>query len=219
MKKPLLLLLLIISSFCLVAQTMVNPGFESGSDVPYKMTYNYKKGAVSEKWVLACHEGKGNVGNIFVSESEKHSGSKSMELQLENITARYSFYLIYDIKNLTPGKYTLRFFAKANQSDVPFRVDVVACGGDDFSIEKELVGSSDKGKDGVYPANRAGDLRKTSNVWQEYAVAFDTSNLSQDDLRLLRLVIRPNCEKTGLSPIVNTPVTYWFDDFELTSNK
>lgn len=220
MRKTLLLLLALAYFVSLSAQNMMkNPGFESESNIPYKMTYNYKKGTVTDVWVLACHEGKNSVGDLIVSDVEKHGGEYSMEIQLDNIPARYSFFLTYDMKNIALGKYTLRFFAKANQADIPFRVDVIACSGDNYSVENELTGSSGKGKNGVYPANRAGVLQKTSTEWKEYTITFDTSLLTQDDLGLLRLAIRPNCEKTGLSPVVNTPVTYWFDDFELTLNK
>lgn len=201
------------------AQKIVNPGFESESDAPYKMHYTAPKGSVTGKWVLACHDVKGSQGDVSVTSTEKYSGDKSMEVKLEKISARYFFLLTHDLKNVAPGKYSLRFFAKADEAGVPFRVDVVACGGDKYAVEKELVGSSNKDKNGVYPVDRAGYQAKTSEKWTEYIVNFDASQLKPEDMEVLRLVIRPNCEKSGLSPVVNSPMTYWFDDFELVETK
>lgn len=217
MKKTLLSFILSTALFTsLGAQTIANSGFESASDVPSKMTYSYKKGTVQDKWVLVCHENKGSNGDISVTTTEKHSGEKSMQIKLDKITARYYFFAMHDMKNVAPGKYTLRFFTKADEANVPFRIDILACGGDDLLVEKNLVGSSGKGKDGVFPADRAGYQAKTSDSWKEHSVTFDASNLKPEDMKLLRFVILPNCEKSGLSPIVNSPMTYWFDDFELT---
>lgn len=217
MKKTILSLALYATFFgSLSAQTIINSGFESEVNAPYKMTYSYKKGAVLNNWVLVCHESKNSKGDISVTSTEKYSGDKSMQIKLDQISARYYFFAMYDIKDLTPGKYTFSFFSKADEANVPFRIDILACGGENFATEKNLVGSSGKGKDGVFPADRAGYQAKTSDTWKEYTISFDASNLTAEDMKIIRFIILPNCEKSGLSPIVNSPMTYWFDDFQMS---
>ena len=220
MKKTVFIyILLCVFSGMLNAQVnkMQNSGFETEFNLPKKDTYTYSNGQECDRWILACLENHGTYpssGEINTVTTEKNSGNRSMEVKLEKIGARYTFFLLYDIKGLTPGKYTLTFYSKADANDVPFRIDAIACGGTDYKTEKPLLGDKDD-VNGVYPDNQAGRMLKTSTTWQKHTVEFFASGLSAGDMGVVRLAIRPNCLKSGSSGIINTPVTYWFDDFEL----
>lgn len=195
---------------------ILNPGFEDIQNTPIKVTYSYANGRECNKWILSCHETATppSRGNLSVISTDANSGDKSMEVVLEEIAARFRFFLFHDMKGLKPGKYTLSFYSKANIADMPFRVDAIACSGADYKTEKQLLGAKD-GVNGVYPENQAGHMLKTSTEWQKHTIDIFASGLTEDDLGVLRLVIRPNCEQTGSSKVRNTPVTYLFDDFEL----
>lgn len=218
MRKLLTLFFLSILTSQIFSQSnkISNPGFEEAQNTPIKVTYSYANGRECNKWILSCHENATptSKGNVSVVTSDSNSGEKSMEVTLEDIAARFRFFLFHDMMGLKPGKYKLSFYSKANIADMPFRVDAIACSGTDYKTEKQLLGSKDA-IDGIYPENQAGHMLKTSTEWQKHTIDIFTSNLSETDLGVLRLVIRPNCKQTGSSPVLNTPVTYLFDDFEL----
>ena len=219
MHKLITSLILLMIPLWLAGQTnfIKNAGFEndpaSGENIPYSLNGNIGKGQVLDTWVL--NYSGGSLGNLGTTTEQKKSGTQSMQLGLNSIDARYRFYAIYDIKNLTAETYELKFYAKADQAGIPFRVDVAYYTGTNNATEKHLIGSS-YDENGNVVSGREGIVQTTRTGWAAYSVEF---TLKEEDFAgnaVLRISILPNCNASGSSGVTNTPVTYWFDDFDLS---
>lgn len=206
-------------SLLLIGQTnfIKNAGLEndpvSGENIPYSFTGNIPKAKDLDTWILNV---SGNsAGNASISTTEKYKGAQSMQVDLNSIDARYRFYLTNDIKNITAGTYKLSFYAKANKADIPFRVDLVSCTGTNYATEKQLIGSTYDNAGNVV-SGREGIVQNTKVGWTTYSYIFTITEADVTNNPLFRIIIRPNCKASGSSGIMNTPVTYWFDDFSLS---
>lgn len=230
MRKSLLLTLFLCFGYILNAQTNLikNPGIENsvsgGENIPTYSAVNFTRGTNLEKWMLTCIEASNaSEGGISVSTAEKYTGNQSMQVDFVKSNARYRFFLSYDIKGLQPSVYTFKFFVKASVASVPFRIDGIAISGANYGTDKELIGG-DEYKDPttgvVTDLTKVGVMGSTTTDWVEYVCKIDASKLSAADMEILRLVIRPNCTALGSSGAIKaTPLTYWFDDFQLYDEK
>lgn len=210
MRKTLLLSLFLCLGYILNAQTNLiqNPGFEDAS-VTYKtQNANLKTGENSNSWVHLLKDVTNNIGNLSIVSDDKYEGANSLKLQLENIKARFNFYIAYELTDVKPAKYTYSFYAKTNLTDsINFRVEAYAVGQTNVEINSSplyLIGGTVKGA-----------TETAKNQWKKYTFTIDASSYSEAELKHVNLVIRPNC--LANDNIVNKPTTYWLDNFEFVA--
>lgn len=181
-----------------------NPSFEEDTNVPENITVHPKSAEFPNRWNLTVTTGNGDKGELSVVKDMAQHEQNSMKVNLESISARYRFYLNHDILDARPGVYEFSFYTKANVADRPFRVEVI--GFNAFGT------AYDKGKDLMF--NEKGNVgieKQTTTDWVKHTFTLDLSSTPKEELKVLRLILRPNCKQDG-NP-VKQPTTYWFDNF------
>lgn len=212
MKKTLLLSIFLCLSYLLGAQNLIqNPSFELATNAPVNLTNHVNSGVAPDKWSLTVTTPASNEGTLSVVTDEFQDQNKSMKLDLAKINARYQLYLWYEMLNLTPGIYEYSFYTKASIANVAFRVDVTT-----FDA---LALAYDKGTNAIITNGKDGVEKKTTTDWVKHTFTLDLSGKTADELKAVRLFIRPNCDQNGNVNKTNIPISYWFDNFTFEKEK
>ena len=141
------------------------------------------------KWALIIKSTSTGTGTLTTE--DVHSGNQALKVDLTNISARYHFFLAQEVQNLAPAEYTFVMWLKASKADIPFRVDFAMNNNNTDILQS---------------------LQKTKTEWTRYEIKVDMSQLSANELRTVRISIRPNCKAEGSAGVQNEPVTYFIDD-------
>lgn len=206
MKK--LFFLLAISASCMQAfsqdNLIIDGGFESmkaGSDAHLTRAHGAPKGKTG-KWQVSIVSGNCPdscaTGNSVIDNTIKNSGSNSLRIDITKQTNRNDVRALQTLKGVAPAEYEITFYAKSSV-DAPISLEV-------------LNATQGSPNNGIGPF--VTEFLATSS-WKQYKFTVDISSWTDEELKEIRIAIRPNSRKSTALPLGTYPKSFWIDDVTL----
>lgn len=203
MKKLFLSIALAAVSIVAFSQDnlVTDGGFETlkaGSDTYLIRTHASSKGKTG-KWQLSIVSGTCQdscaTGNSLIDNTVKNSGSNSLRVDITKQTNRNDVRLVQTLKGIVPAEYEITFFAKAS-ADSPISLEVL----------NATLGSPTNGV-APYVAEFL-----VSSTWKQYKFTVNISEWTDEELKEIRIALRPNSRKSTALPLGAYPKSFWIDD-------
>lgn len=206
MKKLFLSIALAAVSIVAFSQDnlITDGGFETlkaGTDTHLIRTHASPRGKTG-KWQLSIVTGNCpdscSTGYSAIDNAIKNSGSNSLRVDITKQTNRNDVRLVQTLKGITPAEYEITFFAKSS-TDSPISLEVL----------NATLGSPNNG---VAPYVTE---FLTTSTWKQYKFTVDISEWTDEELKEIRISIRPNSRKSTALPAGSYPKSFWIDDVTL----
>lgn len=180
---------------------IVDGGFEAltaGTDNHLIKTHAAPRGKTG-KWQLSivagnCPESCA-TGTSVVDNAVKNSGNNSLRIDITKQTNRNDVRLVQTLKGVAPAEYEITFYAKTSV-DAPISLEVL----------NAKLGSP---TNGIVPYVTE---FSASSTWKQYRFTVDISEWTDEELKEIRIAIRPNSKKSTALPSGPFPKSFWIDD-------
>jgi hypothetical protein len=183
---------------------IVDGGFENlkaGTDTHLIRTHAAPRGKTG-KWQLSIVSGacpdSCATGYSVIDNTVKNSGSNSLRVDITKQTNRNDVRLVQTLKGIAPAEYEITFYAKSS-TDSPISLEVL----------NATLGSPTNGTAPYVTEFLA------SSTWKQFKFTVDISEWTDEELKEIRIALRPNSRKSTALPSGAYPKSFWIDDITL----